>query len=72
MQFAYSMRLSISNSLLVQVAAGNLKISDQYLCNLRPFQQGISVKVRIVRIWESIDPSRPDTLLSLDFLATDA
>ncbi|EOY10707.1 Uncharacterized protein TCM_026012 [Theobroma cacao] len=57
---------------IIVVVEESLKMSDQYLCNLRPFQQGIFVKVRIVRIWESIDPSRPDTLLSLDFLAIDA
>lgn len=47
-------------------------MEDQYLHSLHSFQQGVSVKVKIVRIWESIDPSQLDKLLSHDFLAIDA
>ncbi|EOY31163.1 Uncharacterized protein TCM_038148 [Theobroma cacao] len=49
-----------------------ITMADQFLSDLRSFQPTTSVKGRIVRLWESIDPNRPNTLLSLDFLATDA
>ncbi|XVF44784.1 hypothetical protein PTKIN_Ptkin02bG0151800 [Pterospermum kingtungense] len=43
----------------------------QFLSELSEFKENQMIKIRIARLWDSINP-RKGTLLSLDFVATDA